>query len=57
MAVLKNEVKSFIVQALACFDPAKDQCSRTMTGCKLRFGPFAELPFGGFPGIARVPRL
>ncbi len=38
-------------------DPTKDQCSRTMTGCKLRFGNFAELPFGGFPGIARVPRL
>lgn len=38
-------------------DPAQDQCSRTMTGCKLRFGNFAELPFGGFPGIARVPRL
>lgn len=38
-------------------DPAQDQCSRTMTGCKLRFGVNGELPFGGFPGIARVPRL
>ena len=38
-------------------DPAQDQCSRSMTGCKLRFGQFTELPFGGFPGIARVPRL
>ncbi|WP_223553461.1 phage minor tail protein L [Pseudomonas sp. BF-R-01] len=38
-------------------DPAKDQCSRTMTGCKKRFGEYGELPFGGFPGIARVPRL
>lgn len=38
-------------------DPARDQCSRTMKGCKLRFGEFAELPFGGFPGIANVPRL
>lgn len=38
-------------------DPAKDQCSRTMTGCKLRHGQFAELPIGSFPGIARVPRL
>ena len=38
-------------------DPAKDQCSRSLTGCKLRFGKTAELPFGGFPGIARVPRL
>lgn len=38
-------------------DPARDQCSRTLRGCKLRFGEFGELPFGGFPGIARVPRL
>ena len=38
-------------------DPAQDQCSRTMTGCKKRFGEFGALPFGGFPAIARVPRL
>lgn len=38
-------------------DPSKDQCSRSMTGCKLRFGENGELPFGGFPGISRVPRL
>lgn len=38
-------------------DPAKDQCARNPTGCKLRFGANAELPFGGFPGISRVPRL
>jgi len=38
-------------------DPAQDQCSRTMIGCKMRFGANGELPFGGFPGIARVPRL
>lgn len=38
-------------------DPAKDQCSRTLRGCKKRFGENGELPFGGFPGIARVPRL
>lgn len=38
-------------------DPSKDQCSRTMTGCKMRNGDNGELPYGGFPGIARVPRL
>lgn len=38
-------------------DPAQDQCSRSMTGCKLRFGLRGPYPFGGFPGIARVPRL
>jgi lambda family phage minor tail protein L len=38
-------------------DPAKDQCSLTMRGCKKRFGANGELPFGGFPGSARVPRF
>ena len=27
-----------------------DQCSKTVTGCKLRFGNQDGLPFGGFPG-------
>jgi lambda family phage minor tail protein L len=27
-----------------------DQCSRTLSGCKLRFGNKGYLPFGGFPG-------
>lgn len=27
-----------------------DQCSKTLSGCKLRFGREASLPFGGFPG-------
>jgi len=27
-----------------------DQCSRTLNGCKLRFGNKGYLPFGGFPG-------
>lgn len=30
-------------------DPALDQCSKKLTGCKLRFGEEGELPFGGFP--------
>jgi phage-related protein len=36
-------------------DPALDQCSRRLTGCKLRYGTYAELPFGGFPaaGLTR----
>jgi lambda family phage minor tail protein L len=38
-------------------DLAADQCSKSITGCKLRFGVYGELPFGGFPGIASVPRL
>ena len=27
-----------------------DQCSKTLTGCRLRFGSDDYLPFGGFPG-------
>jgi hypothetical protein len=27
-----------------------DQCSKTINGCKLRFGESSHLPFGGFPG-------
>jgi lambda family phage minor tail protein L len=34
-------------------DPSKDRCSHHLSGCELRFGRFAPLPFGGFPGIAR----
>lgn len=32
----------------------QDQCSKRMTACKLRFGAYAELPFGGFPGAGRL---
>jgi len=31
-----------------------DACSKRLTGCKARFGQTAALPFGGFPGAARV---
>lgn len=27
-----------------------DQCSKTLDGCKIRFGLAGHLPFGGFPG-------
>jgi lambda family phage minor tail protein L len=33
-------------------NPALDDCSRTVKGCKLRFGANGELPFGGYPGSA-----
>lgn len=32
-------------------DPSQDECSRTVDGCRFRFGAFAELPYGGFPGL------
>jgi len=33
---------------------AQDRCPKTLTGCKLRFGEYGELPFGGFPGSSLV---
>lgn len=37
-------------------DPARDQCSGLVRGCKLRFGEDKELPYGGFPaaGLLRT---
>lgn len=35
-------------------DPSQDECSATLTGCKLRFGENNELPFGGFPGTSLI---
>lgn len=32
---------------------AADVCSRRLSGCQLRFGMAAELPFGGFAGVGR----
>ena len=37
-------------------DINQDKCSHTVNGCKLRFGAYAELPFGGFPGATKIPR-
>jgi lambda family phage minor tail protein L len=36
---------------VATTSPALDKCSKTLTGCRLRFGQNAELPFGGEPAI------
>ena len=36
-------------------DPARDVCSRRLSGCKARF-PAQALPFGGFVGLGRVLR-
>lgn len=35
-------------------NPAADECSGTVNGCKLRWGPDAQLPFGGFPAIGLI---
>lgn len=33
---------------------ADDRCGKRLASCKLRFGEYAELPFGGFPGAGLV---
>lgn len=35
-------------------DPAVDQCSGTIVGCKVRFGNDAELPYGGFAAVRMI---
>jgi lambda family phage minor tail protein L len=35
-------------------DPARDQCGKRLASCKLRFGQYAELPFGGFPAAGLI---
>ncbi|HCR1107410.1 TPA: phage minor tail protein L [Klebsiella aerogenes] len=37
-------------------DPALDKCSGCLVDCKKRFGEFAPLDFGGFPGAALLRR-
>jgi lambda family phage minor tail protein L len=31
-------------------DPDADQCAKTLTACRVRFGAGSILPYGGFPG-------
>jgi lambda family phage minor tail protein L len=35
-------------------DASKDQCGKRLASCKLRFGAYAVLPFGGFPGTGLI---
>lgn len=41
---------------VATSDPLLDDCSLHVSGCKLRFGATAVLPFGGFPGASLIAR-
>jgi len=36
---------------VATSDLAQDDCGKRLASCKLRFGTYSELPFGGFPGV------
>lgn len=35
-------------------DIALDDCGRRLASCKLRFGDYAPLPFGGFPAVGLI---
>jgi len=32
----------------------QDVCGKRLSSCKLRFGEFAELPYGGFPASGLI---
>lgn len=40
----------FKVDDTSTENSAEDRCGKRLASCKLRFGTYAELPFGGFPG-------
>lgn len=39
---------------MATSDPTLDRCSKKLSGCRVRFGEGATLPYGGFPGVTRI---
>lgn len=39
---------------VATGNPAEDRCSRSLLGCRARYGTDAVLPFKGFPGMGRT---
>lgn len=49
-----NGARYFDRNGVETSDPSKDTCGRHVSDCEKRFGENAELPFGGFPGTARV---
>lgn len=48
-----NDVAMFDVQNNSTADPTLDQCSKTLKGCRARFGVHGNLPFRGCPGLGR----
>lgn len=34
--------------------PENDRCGKRLSSCRLRFGENGVLPFGGFPGVAKI---
>ena len=42
------------INDLATTSPGNDQCGKRLQSCKLRFGDYSELPFGGFPAAGLI---
>lgn len=54
-ATSANEGPLFTSAGLLTTTPADDQCGKKLSDCILRFKPWnLDLPFGGFPGVART---
>jgi lambda family phage minor tail protein L len=49
-----TDFRYFDVNNNATADYRQDQCSRNLTGCRLRFGYYAPLPARFFPGVGKV---
>lgn len=51
-----NSSLASALAALATNDPlyTRDQCSKKLSSCKLRFGDNAQIPFGSFPGAGLI---
>lgn len=37
-----------------CPSPSDDACGKRLSSCRIRFGQFAELPYGGFPSAGLI---
>lgn len=46
--------KMFTERGEETYNKAEDMCGRKLSDCVKRFGASADLPFGAFPGVARV---
>lgn len=50
-----TESPFFTAAGVSTSNPALDRCGKKLSDCQLRFTPLGvDIPFGGFPGVARV---
>lgn len=48
------EIAMYTEKGIETDDESEDKCGRRLSDCVLRFGKTNNLPFGAFPGLARV---